>query len=75
MDEHNLLYICLNAFVAVMVLLSLLTLLLRLLITLFPERAVRQDSAITSAIQTAVSNLYPGARVTRMEEIKRGSRS
>ncbi len=74
MEEVNLLLICLNAFVGVMSLLSILTLLLRLLITLFPERAVRQDTAITSAIQTAIANLYPGARITKMEEIKRGAR-
>jgi hypothetical protein len=70
MNEHNLLWICLNAFLAVMGLLSLLALFLRLLITLFAEKpAAKSDPAIASAIASSVNSAWPGARVTRIEEI------
>ncbi|HMO50196.1 MAG TPA: hypothetical protein PKE26_04940 [Kiritimatiellia bacterium] len=68
MDEINLLNVCLNAFVAVMALLSLLSLAIRGLIAWFPERAPDPpDAAIPAAINEAVHQWLPGARVTRIE--------
>jgi len=69
MDEPNLMMVCLNAFMAVMVLLSLLAFTMRLLIMLFPEKKTASDTTVTSAINLAVQQVIPGARVTRIEEI------
>ncbi len=71
----NLLTICLNAFIVVLGLLSSLALTMRLLIALFPERqqapaSTGGDAAQTAAVAAAVAQLYPGARLTRMEEIR-----
>ncbi|HMP89637.1 MAG TPA: hypothetical protein PJ991_05525 [Kiritimatiellia bacterium] len=73
MDETNLLLVCLNAFIAVLILLSFFAGIMRLLITLFPEKKTASDNAIASAIDAAVREMLPGARVVRVEEIKRGS--
>ena len=68
MDEPNLLMICLNAFVAVIILLSVLAGIIRLLITLFPEKEKLSDTAIATAVSMAVEQVMPGATVSRMEE-------
>jgi len=73
MDDTNLLMVCLNAFTAVMVLLSILALAMRLLTTLFPERKTASDAAVANAVKMAVQQMIPGASVVKMEEIKRGS--
>ncbi|MBE2293788.1 MAG: hypothetical protein IAF00_02515 [Phycisphaerales bacterium] len=85
MEEPNLLVICLNAFAAVLILLTILSGALRGLIELFPERGDPNkeaqkftttapqpgtDAAIAVAIATAANAIIPGARVTRIEEIK-----
>jgi len=70
MDDVNLLVICLNAFIAVLILLSTLGLGMQLLTRLFPVPVSRSDSALTAAISSAVTSAFPGARLTHVEEIK-----
>jgi hypothetical protein len=70
MSEPSLLMICMQAFMAVMVILFVLTGVLRLLIVLFPERKAEADSALMSAIAQAVQSVAPGATVTHIEEIR-----
>lgn len=71
MENPNLLLICLNAFAAVLGLLWVLAIALRGLIELFPEKPAPQtDAAVAVAIVSAVNSLVPGARVTRIEEIR-----
>lgn len=73
MEHVELWLICLNAFIAVLVLLSLLAVVMRLLTWLLPEAAGRQDDApLVAAVQMAVARTWPGARVTRLEEINKG---
>jgi len=60
--------ICGLAFVSVFVLLAFLAVVMQLITALFPERAVEVDAAIVAATSTAVASVYPGARVTRIEE-------
>ena len=81
MDEPNLFVMCLNAFVAVLVLLSLLALVMRLLGVVFPpsgrpageagpgEATTAADPALAAAITTATQSILPGGRITRIEEI------
>lgn len=72
MEEANLFVICLNAFIAVFILLTLLAACMRLLTTLFPPPHATSGAAMTVAISGAVTTLLPGARVTRIEEIEGG---
>ncbi|MBL8259509.1 MAG: hypothetical protein JNM60_06860 [Candidatus Competibacteraceae bacterium] len=75
MENPNLFLVCLNAFAAVLGLLWALTLALRGLIELFPEKPPARigpepDAAIAVAIASAANAIAPGARVTRIEEIR-----
>ena len=73
MENPNLFLICLNAFAAVLGLLWVLAIALRGLIELFPEKPQLQaqtDAAITVAIASAANAIIPGARVTRIEEVR-----
>ncbi len=70
--DVNLLAACGIAFLAVMVLLSTMAGVMSLLtVLLAPRRAAGADPAIAALISTAVATHLPGARVTRIEEIKK----
>lgn len=69
MEDVQLWLICINAFAAVLMLLSVLALIMRLLLVLFPVSKQTSDPAWAAAIQGAVATLYPGARVTHIQEI------
>jgi len=68
MHSAELLYICASAFVAVFVLLILLAVVMRLIMILFPHRQVRTDAAVLAALTSVVTTLYPGTKVTKVEE-------
>lgn len=71
MENPNLFLICLNAFAAVLGLLWVLAIALRSLIELFPEKPPPKiDAAVAVAIAAAANAVVPGARVTRIEEIR-----
>jgi uncharacterized membrane protein YqjE len=64
----NLLTACGIAFLAVFILLSLLAGLMALITLAFPERKSMVDTALVAAITSSVASLFPGARVTKIEE-------
>jgi len=67
----NLLVICVSAFFAVFLLLSFLAVVMRVLTIACPEKvAVGTDPAMIAAVTTAVSVLYPGTMITKVEEIR-----
>jgi len=68
LDQHSLIAVCSIAFVSVFVLLGFLALAMHAITLAFPERRRGADQAVVSAIATSVAMLYPGARVTRIEE-------
>jgi hypothetical protein len=70
MDSLELLFVCLSALLAVFVLLTILAIIMRILIAFFPETLVKSDAALLAAVTTAAANIYPGMRVTRVEEEK-----
>ena len=71
MNPSSLLFICVTAFFAVFVILSLLALIMRLMTTLFPDKeASAPDGPILAAIHTAAARAHPGMQVTKIEEIK-----
>lgn len=65
----DLISVCISAFIGVFVLLTLLALVMRLIIVLFPEKGI-DDSAVIAAVTTTVSTLFPGTKITKIEEIK-----
>jgi hypothetical protein len=80
MNEQNLLIICLSAFAAVLVLLSVLALAMRALIAVFPAPAQpgaagvapvagAGDPALAAAIAMTARALFPGAQLTRIEPV------
>ena len=68
MPDASLLTICAAAFLAVFILLVLLAVVIRLITLVFPTREARVDAALVAAISAAAGMVYPGARVTRIEE-------
>ncbi len=68
LDVTGLFSACLVAITAVFSLLGVLALIMRLITALFPVREARTDSAVVAAISTAVASVWPGAKVTRIEE-------
>ena len=41
---------------------------MKLITVVFPDRLTSMDPVLVAAISTAVASIYPGARVTRIEE-------
>ena len=68
MVEAGLLTICGTAFLAVFVILVILAIVIRLICMVFPLRGDSDDAALVAAIGSAAATIYPGARVTRIEE-------
>lgn len=68
MDVTSLFSACLIALISVFVLLGALALIMKLITVVFPERVASMDPVLVAAISTAVASMYPGARVTRIEE-------
>lgn len=70
MDTQNLLFICIAAFISVFFVLSVIAFFMRIILIIFPESATRDDKAIYAAISTTVNNLYPGTKISKIEEKK-----
>ncbi len=68
MGPPNMLLICVSAFIAVFALLTLLALAMRSLIAVFPERLAKADPALLAAVSATVSAVFPGTKITRVEE-------
>ena len=69
MPDPNLLAICGTAFSAVFVLLVVMALAIRVITAALPAPEVEEeDVTVAAAIATTVAAIYPGARVTRIEE-------
>ncbi len=69
MASYELLIVCCTAFIAVFVLLSLMAVVMRLLVKLFPAKDAGHDAALVAAVAVTFKSQYPGARITRMEEV------
>jgi len=70
METPDLVLICITSFLAVLLLLSLLALLMRILMAVFPAREVENDQAVIAAITTAYNNLYPVSKIIKIGEEK-----
>ena len=70
MPSPDLLAVCATALAAVFLLLGALAAIMRLMLALFPEKAVQTDAALVASIATVVQTVYPGTKVTKVEEIR-----
>jgi hypothetical protein len=68
LDLTSLFSACLIALISVFVLLGALALIMKLITVVFPDRVASMAPVLVAAISTAVASIYPGARVTRIEE-------
>jgi hypothetical protein len=67
-EPNSLLTLCSIAFAAVFTILAFLALAMRVITVLFPEPVATIDATLVAAISGAAASVYPGARVTRIEE-------
>lgn len=70
MESNGLIQICVIAFLMVFVILSVLAAAMRLIIVIFPEKAAATDAAMVAAVTAAVQTVFPGTKVTTIEEQK-----
>lgn len=70
MSEISVLAICLTAFVLIFLLLSLLSVMMRGLTTLFPV-VEEDDSATIAAITATYRSIYPDKEITKIEETRK----
>jgi hypothetical protein len=68
MGSPDVLLVCVSAFVAVFLLLSVLALVMRTLIAVFPGHLKSTDAAVLAAIGAAVAAAHPGTKITRIQE-------
>jgi len=64
------LFNCLLTIGIVFLVLSLLSISMRLLIAVFPEKSSSDDAAVVAALSTHLNRVYPHTQITRMEEQK-----
>ncbi len=70
MESTELLFICGTAFLVVFLILAVLSLVMRLIIFIFPEKKARTDMAMITTITTAIQAVFPGMKITKVEEKK-----
>ena len=70
MENLNFLFNCLLTIAIVFLVLSLLSLSMRLLIVVFPEKSSSDDAAVVAALTTHLNKVYPHTQITKMEEQK-----
>ena len=69
METPNFFLDCILAITFVFLVLGILSLSIRLLITIFPEKS-EGDAAVIAAITTHFNRIYPQTQITKMEEQK-----
>jgi len=69
-ENLNFLFNCLLTIAIVFLVLSLLSLSMRLLIVVFPEKSSSDDAAVVAALTTHLNKVYPHTQITKMEEQK-----
>ncbi len=69
MMNSELIFICVSAFITVFVVLGALAGLMRLILFAFPVKD-EDGAAVVAAITAAVHHVYPGTKITKIEELK-----
>ncbi len=66
----DLVTICISAFLAVFALLSVLAVVMRLILVIFPQKDGGTDATVIAAVTATMNTIYPGFEITRIEETK-----
>jgi len=69
-ENSDFLLICVYSLAIVFSLLAILSVLIRLLIIVFPEKSDDNNAAVVAAITTHLSTIYPNTKITKIEERK-----
>lgn len=70
MPSADLVVICLVAFLVVFVILAFLALMMRVIMSVFPEKKMESEAAIIAAIAAVTQTVFPGTQITHVEERK-----
>ena len=70
MESVELWLVCISAFVMVFALLAVLAIVMRVITTVYPHKAIGIDATTVAAISSAVSFVSPNTQITMIEEIK-----
>jgi len=70
MESYELISICLSAFIAVFLILSILAVFMRLITGIFSVNDSKEDPAVIAALTTFINQYYPGTKITKIEESK-----
>jgi len=71
--ESNLVTICITSFIGVFIVLVFLAVTMEVITRVFPEKitsAGADDAAVFAGITSTYARLYPGTRISNIEEIK-----
>ncbi len=71
--ESNLVTICISSFIGVFLVLVFLAVTMEVITRIFPEKiasAGADDAAVFAGITSTYARLYPGTRISNIEEIK-----
>ena len=70
--ENNLFMVCISSFISVFFVLTFLAIAMSLIMVIFPvkEKAPSDETPIYAAINSTYSRLYPGTKISKIEEIK-----
>ena len=70
MEPTSLVFISIVAFLMVFLILAVLSLVMRLIIFIFPEKKSQIEPATLAALTSAVQSIFPGTKITKVEEEK-----
>jgi len=70
MESYSLVSVCITSLLAVFFVLTLLSLLMRLIMVIFPAKTEDSDTAVMAALSTVLSTIYPGAKISKIKELK-----
>jgi hypothetical protein len=70
MESFELIYVCGTAFIWVFAILLLLAVAMRVIMLIFPEKQQGPDAAVIAALSVVLPFLYPGTKITEIEEKK-----
>ena len=70
MEPTSLVLITITAFFMVFLILAVLSLVMMLIIFIFPEKEPQTDAATLAALTAAVQCIFPGTKISKVEEEK-----
>jgi len=70
MVPSDILLISFSALLTVFIILSGLAVIMQLIMRFFPGKEVDEDVTVYSAIASVHSRLFPGTKITKIEEVK-----